>query len=86
MWCFVGNLHPRTLLLPSVNKGTRQEEEERNLCPLQKGKVRVAAKSAMLRRASRGVRLISDHWGGVRIHPGVECSRVPSILIATKEL
>lgn len=86
MWCCGGNLHLRTLLLPSINKGTGQEKEERNLCLLQKGKVRVAAKSAMLRRGSGGVRLISDHWGGVRIHPGVECSRVPSILIATREL
>ena len=72
--------------MPSINKGTGQEEEERNLCLLQKGKVRVVAKSAMLRRGSGGVRLISDHWGGARVHPGVECSRVPSILIATKEL
>lgn len=39
---FGGNLHPRTSLLPSTNEGVGQEEEERSLPLLPKGKVRVA--------------------------------------------
>lgn len=42
MRAFGGNLHPRTSLLPSINEGVGQEEEERSLPLLPKGEVRVA--------------------------------------------